>query len=701
MKNRKKLGNWILVIIIILVSSTNHYAGIYEMNQPSGRYIRLEVPGDKKELRFSEIQVFSGNKMISQGKSLPEGDLKNPKRMSSVFNNHWQYDSRFATDANTLEKKGVKTNRESNPWFVLDLGKTYVIDKIIIYKSGRFSGVTMKVGNNFTCDNPSYIQKDIVEDDFISFESNASAKKKLGAIWMIGDQVNLGNKDGETSNTPRSFLYNELTKLGYDFTFTGHETSYAEGLPNDPNFTSHSCLDNVKIKDISDKLKTYWKQGRLKSVKPKIVCVMLGTNDIDNDLIDKTPGRMKTLLDKLYALPNIGSPLVLVGAIPPNQTLERKKTNVNIYNEGIENIVRSYQVAGKRIQFVDHFNALGGETTSMVSRYMQSKEGSEFGPDIHLNAVGNTVVAKKWLYEINKDIITTGIPEDPWTFPKSVCVRSLVKDNNSYYEYFFDIKGVGSFSVIPPKPGVVHKSGKKPWMWRNIFYSGNTGKAISNDIPLIDEGFYVVNVYGNVTGHPSGNKRVKSVYDYLTKHHGFAPTFSASAMSRGGFMVMRFANEYPDLIEGILMDNACSDGLSWPAGVKYASNIEYAPGKYYGGNGSEASLALYLQFYTEHKTMEEMVDRLKWDSPIHQLAPLAKSGVKILSICGSQDHAVPYEENDLRLKQEYERLGGDITVIVEEKGHKHGQVTREARDAFLNFVRDNAFRVPNSASVKK
>ena len=337
MKNKKKIGNWILTLVILLISFTNHYAGIYEMSQTSGRYIRLEVPGDKKELRFSEIQVFSGNKMISQGKSLPEGNPREPRRMSSVFNGHWQYDSRYATDANTLEKKGVRTNKETNPWFVLDLGKIYEIDKIIIYKSGngRFSGVTMKVGNNFTCDNPSYIQENIIEDDFISFESGANIKKNVGAIWIIGDQVNLGNKDGATTSTPRSEMYKYLNKIGYDFTFTGHLTSQAEGLANDPNFTSHSCLDNVKIKDVSDKLKSYWKQGRLKSVKPNIICVMLGTNDIDNDLIDKTPERMKTLLDKLYALPDIGSPLVLVGAIPPNQTIERKKTNVNIYNEGL------------------------------------------------------------------------------------------------------------------------------------------------------------------------------------------------------------------------------------------------------------------------------------------------------------------------------------------------------------------------------
>ena len=82
------------------------------------------------------------------------------------------------------------------------------------------------------------------------------------------------------------------------------------------------------------------------------------------------------------------------------------------------------------------------------------------------------------------------------------------------------------------------------------------------------------------------------------------------------------------------------------------------------------------------------------DSPIHQLEPLAKSGVPILSICGKNDHAVIYEENDKILEERYEALGGKITVIIEDKGHKHGQQTPEAKKAFLNFVRENTFRVP-------
>lgn len=687
-----RITSGICFVILMLLTSVVS-AGQYQMNGASGRYVRLELPGTSKSLRTAEVQVFSGGKLVSQSR---------PAFQSSSFNDFWKYYPGVSVDANTDPKTGARTKTEDNPWWYVDLGKTYAIDRIVIYRSGSLKGVTLKVSNSSNGSNPTFVQTNLVDDYFINFASDANAKKNLGDIWVIGDQVNLGNLDNDATKTPRSVFYQKLISTGYNFTFTGHSTANSEGLPNNAAYTSHSSVNGAKIADMTNKIGTYWNQGRLNTVKPETICIMLGTNDIHADLIDGAPERMKTLINKIYSLPGVGNPIIYVGAIPPNQTLERKKTNVNIYNEGLEQLVNTFKASGKKIFFVDHFNALGGETTATILKHMQADNSSEFGPGIHLNGSGDTVVGNNWQHDINKYLCTDGTDVEPWAFPKHLCTRNVVKDNPSYYEYQFVVDGIGNFSVIAPKPGVVHKSGKKPWMWRNIFYSSNTGKSINNDIPLIDEGFYAVNVYGSVVGHPDGNRKVKAVYDYLTTNFGFAPTFSASAMSRGGFMVIRFANEYPDLIEGILMDNACADGLSWPAGKTYAGHLEYAPGKYYSANGSLSSLELYLNFYTQYTTVEEIVEKvLHHDSPIDQLAPLAASGVKILSICGATDHAVPYEENDALLEAEYKRLGGDITVIVEDKGHKHGQDSTAAKNAFLNFVRDNVFRVPNNTPVTK
>lgn len=128
------------------------------------------------------------------------------------------------------------------------------------------------------------------------------------------------------------------------------------------------------------------------------------------------------------------------------------------------------------------------------------------------------------------------------------------------------------------------------------------------------------------------------------------------------------------------MDNACANALSWPAGKPFVGHLGYK------GPGSKASFQMYLGAYDEFSTFEDAVEYFKTKgSPIHLLEPLAKAGVPILSICGDNDQAIPYEENDAELEKRYKALGGDITVIVEEKGHKHG--TTENTETLLNFIR--------------
>jgi lysophospholipase L1-like esterase len=675
----------ILLLVLISISSSLH-AGIFEMKQTKGRFVRIEMPGKKKTLSFSEIQVFSGGKNVA---------LSKLTEMSSQFSQIAKYSPGVAVDMSTDRSTGVRTKLEENPWWVVDLGKSYSIDKIVIYRSAKsLKGITVKIGNQKDCTDTSYTQLVSTDANVIGFMSDAISKKNLGAIWLIGDQVTLGDQDDDASSSPRSTLYNSLKANDYRFSFTGHSTSASDGLPNQPEYSSHSAFSGANIADVSNQLNEIWNKGRLKTVKPKYVCIMLGTNDIHNDLIDGTPQRLKTLIEKVYALPGIGKPVLLVASIPPNQTIERRKTNVNIFNEAIEGLVAEFQMTGKEIHFVDHFNALGGENTNQIANYMLADKQSENGVGVNVSARGNAVIGAKWFNAIEVPLLTADTDTEPWVFPKAISVRSVVKHAPAYRQYIVNIPGGGQCTIIPPRQGIVHKSGKKPWFWRNIFYSSNTGQSIKTDLKLIDEGYYSVNVYGSVVGHPRGNKRVKAVYDYLTKEHGFAPTFSASAMSRGGFMVIRYANEYPDQIEGILMDNACSNGLGWPAGKPYAGHIEYAPGKTYSGPGSKSSFELYVKEYEEFTTLEQATEFLKTNSPIHQLEPLAKSGVPILSICGSKDHAVIYEENDKILESTYKKLGGDIEVIIEDKGHKHGQIGRDVKNKFYEFVRKNTFRVP-------
>jgi alpha-beta hydrolase superfamily lysophospholipase len=57
-------------------------------------------------------------------------------------------------------------------------------------------------------------------------------------------------------------------------------------------------------------------------------------------------------------------------------------------------------------------------------------------------------------------------------------------------------------------------------------------------------------------------------------------------------------------------------------------------------------------------------------NPLDNLKPLAQAHVPILHLCGDADEVVPFEENTVILKQRYQALGGNFTLIVK-KGFKH------------------------------
>jgi len=147
-------------------------------------------------------------------------------------------------------------------------------------------------------------------------------------------------------------------------------------------------------------------------------------------------------------------------------------------------------------------------------------------PDnLHPNGAGNAVMGKQWFDSIELALATEGTEQTEMLFPGA---RTNFK---GYDKYQFRLKNEASgrdvtVQVVAPEnpaPG-------KPWLWRNIFWT-SIGRFNDTDLKLVDEGYHVVVVYGDVTGHPRGNTNVKTVYDYLTTEHEFSKTFSAAAMS--------------------------------------------------------------------------------------------------------------------------------------------------------------------------
>ena len=231
-------------------------------------------------------------------------------------------------------------------------------------------------------------------------------------------------------------------------------------------------------------------------------------------------------------------------------------------------------------------------------------------------------------------------------------------DFRGYDRYDHVKTAKGDFSIVCPKnaaPG-------KPWLWRSLYWDAI--KRFSNtDLQLVDQGYHVVLAHGDVSGHPRGNANIDGAYELLTQEYGFSKKCSMASMSRGTLSLFRWATENPEKVESIYVDNGVCNVHSWPGG-------KLVPGSHSNGAGSAKSWNLLKRTYGFSSDEEALAAKV---SPIDLLEPLARAGVPILMRCGTKDTTVPYEENGAILKERFEKLGGDIQIIFEEKDHHpHG-----------------------------
>lgn len=250
---------------------------------------------------------------------------------------------------------------------------------------------------------------------FTPVSSYAAGSKDLGSIWFIGDSITQSNADKDNKGSPRKSLYDLLTKDSYHFTFTGHRTNNVDGLPKTGSkptsnlYHYHSGLSGYligddkpmkttkKLQGLMSNLDKHWKKGRLAKVKPDIILIMLGTNDINQGYeIESAPKRLRVLLDKIYSLPNIGTPKIFLATIPPNGKTEEVKTNTVIFNKSVPLIVSDYKAQGKDIYFVDQFTPINDDY-----------EAAMCSDNLHPNSKGNDLMAQQWFEAIQASEITT------------------------------------------------------------------------------------------------------------------------------------------------------------------------------------------------------------------------------------------------------------------------------------------------------
>jgi pimeloyl-ACP methyl ester carboxylesterase len=181
-----------------------------------------------------------------------------------------------------------------------------------------------------------------------------------------------------------------------------------------------------------------------------------------------------------------------------------------------------------------------------------------------------------------------------------------------YDRYQFDLGGVeAGVNVIVPK---IAAAGK-PWVYR----AGFVERDAVVDLALLAKGFHIVT--GPVGYNYDGPQTAQwdTVYKHLVSH-GFSPkpVMEGAGAAAGEVYVWAIAN--PDKV-------AC--------------------------------------VYAENPVLHSNVARRQ---PLSNLAPLAKAGVPLLHVCGSND---PWLETQTRVAEKrYKELGGQITIIVQEgRGH--------------------------------
>lgn len=239
----------------------------------------------------------------------------------------------------------------------------------------------------------------------------------------------------------------------------------------------------------------------------------------------------------------------------------------------------------------------------------------------------------------------TALAETPASSP---ALAAEVKKSqwNGYERLDFTIDGRAALLVLPktPAPG-------KPWIWRTEFF----GHEPQADVALLGQGYHVAYIQvSNLYGAPIALDAMDKYYQHVVTTYGLNAKTTLEGFSRGGLYAFNWAARHPDRTASLYVDAPVCTFKSWPGGSRTGQPKpkEWEECKKAYGLTEEQARAYQL-------------------NPVDNLAPLAKAGVPILSVCGDADEAVPLEENSKLVEQRYRALGGTIELILKPGGKHH------------------------------
>jgi lysophospholipase L1-like esterase len=231
-------------------------------------------------------------------------------------------------------------------------------------------------------DGGSSVRSDAASSDY----NPCPAKGTPCALMPVGDSITFGADATLGYNVSnggyRTHLFDLAHRNGKALTFVGSLSNGPDAVDGVPFPKAHEGHPGWVIVQITDVI-----VSAIQTYKPRVITLMIGTNDINADFNPPdAPNRLAKLVDTILATdPQV---LLVVAKIVPTQSAS-ENTKVQAYNSAIGDLVATRAAAGKHVALVDMYAAFSvGNTSNYLS------------DNLHPNDAGYTVMAETWFGSI-------------------------------------------------------------------------------------------------------------------------------------------------------------------------------------------------------------------------------------------------------------------------------------------------------------
>ncbi len=119
-KHSQSTVRLLLLIVLLYFAPALHAA-----NGIDARYLQIELPGKGRILSLAEVLVFSKGKSIAVGKKASQSSTMGVGRAELAIDGN--------INGDYFERTVTHTRKDDYAWWRVDLKKTYMIDKVVIY----------------------------------------------------------------------------------------------------------------------------------------------------------------------------------------------------------------------------------------------------------------------------------------------------------------------------------------------------------------------------------------------------------------------------------------------------------------------------------------------------------------------------------------------------------------------------------------